>query len=137
MKRYLKKLLNNFGDIVSNYKSFVGRIGLVGISNILIALSSLIFIPIITKSFSTAEYGMWTQILTTVALLPNIANLGLPYTMVRFLSASRVQVRLSPQAPSATISGSSASALCEKSNANVINTRNKRVNRFFMKSSRK
>ena len=87
MKRYLKKLLNNFGDIVSNYKSFVGRIGLIGISNILIALSSLIFIPIITKSFSTAEYGMLTQILTTVALLPNIANLGLPYTMVRFLSA--------------------------------------------------
>ena len=72
---------------MSNYKSFVGRIGIVGISNILIALSSLIFIPIITKSFSTAEYGIWTQILTTVALLPNIANLGLPFTMVRFLSS--------------------------------------------------
>ena len=72
---------------MSAYKSFVGRIGLVGITNILISLSSLIFIPIITKSFSTAEYGMWAQILTTVALLPNIANLGLPYTMVRFLSA--------------------------------------------------
>lgn len=72
---------------MSNYKSFVGRIGLVGITNILISLSSLIFIPIITKSFSTSEYGMWAQVLTTVALLPNIANLGLPYTMVRFLSS--------------------------------------------------
>lgn len=69
------------------YKRFVQRIGLVGLTNILISLSSLIFIPIITKSFTTSEYGMWTQILTTVALLPNIANLGLPYTMVRFLSA--------------------------------------------------
>lgn len=75
------------GDILLEYKKFVQRIGLVGITNILISLSSLIFIPIITKSFTTAEYGMWSQILTTVALLPNIANLGLPYTMVRFLSA--------------------------------------------------
>lgn len=69
------------------YKLFVERVGLVGITNILISLSSLIFIPIITKSFSTAEYGIWAQVLTTISLLPNIANLGLPYTMVRFLSA--------------------------------------------------
>lgn len=69
------------------YKLFVERVGLVGITNILISLSSLIFIPIITKSFSTAEYGIWAQVLTTISLLPNIANLGLPYTMVRFLSS--------------------------------------------------
>lgn len=68
------------------YQVFVKKIGFVGISNILISLSSLIFIPIITKTFTTAEYGIWAQVLTTVALLPNIANLGLPYTMVRFLS---------------------------------------------------
>lgn len=68
---------------------FVQRIGLVGLTNILISLSGLIFIPIITKSFSTAEYGMWAQVTTTVALVPNIANLGLPYTMVRFLSAEK------------------------------------------------
>lgn len=68
---------------------FVQRIGLVGITNILISLSSLIFIPIITKNFSTAEYGMWTQVTTTIALVPNIANLGLPYTMVRFLSSEK------------------------------------------------
>ncbi len=68
---------------------FVQRIGLVGLTNILISLSGLIFIPIITKSFSTAEYGMWAQVTTTVALIPNIANLGLPYTMVRFLSAEK------------------------------------------------
>ena len=75
------------------YKLFVERVGLVGITNILISLSSLIFIPIITKSFSTAEYGIWAQVLTTIALLPNIANLGLPYTMVRFLSAEHDKVK--------------------------------------------
>ncbi|WP_409198511.1 flippase [Methanobrevibacter acididurans] len=75
--------------VLSQYVKFVQRIGLVGITNILISLSSLIFIPIITKSFSTAEYGMWAQVTTTVALVPNIANLGLPYTMVRFLSSEK------------------------------------------------
>ena len=73
---------------MSEYVRFIQR-GLVGLTNILISLSSLIFIPIITKSFTTAEYGMWAQVNTTIALVPNIANLGLPYTMVRFLSAEK------------------------------------------------
>ena len=74
---------------MSEYVRFIQRIGLVGLTNILISLSGLIFIPIITKSFTTAEYGMWAQVNTTIALVPNIANLGLPYTMVRFLSAEK------------------------------------------------
>lgn len=63
--------------------------GVVGIANILISLSGLIFIPIITKSFSTADYGVWSQVNTFVSLVPNIVNLGLPYTMVRFLAAEK------------------------------------------------
>lgn len=65
------------------------RIGLVGVTNILIALSSLILLPIMTKSFSISDYGIWVQINTTISLIPNIAALGLPYTMVRFLSAEK------------------------------------------------
>ena len=76
---------------MSEYVRFIQRIGLVGLTNILISLSSLIFIPIITKSFTTAEYGMWAQVNTTIA---NIANLGLPYTMVRFLSAETDRERI-------------------------------------------
>jgi len=72
---------------MNEYKRFVQRIGLVGITNILISISGLIFIPIITKNFSVSDYGIWAQVNTTIALIPNIANLGLPYTMVRFLSA--------------------------------------------------
>lgn len=60
-----------------------------GIANILISISGLIFIPIITKSFSTADYGVWSQVNTFVSLVPNIVNLGLPYTMVRFLAAEK------------------------------------------------
>ena len=80
---------------MSEYVRFIQRIGLVGLTNILISLSSLIFIPIITKSFTTAEYGMWAQVNTTIALVPNIANLGLPYTMVRFLSAEKDKEKIS------------------------------------------
>jgi len=71
---------------MNEYKAFVQRVGLVGITNILISLSGLIFIPIITKNFSVADFGIWAQVNVTIALLPNLAILGLPYTMVRFLS---------------------------------------------------
>jgi len=74
---------------LSEYKLFVQRIGLVGITNILVAISGLILLPIITKNFTTSDYGVWVQITTTIALLPNVATLGLPYTMVRFLSAEK------------------------------------------------
>ena len=74
---------------MNEYVQFVKRIGIVGIANILISLSSLIFIPIITKNFSIADYGVWAQVNTTIALVPNVVNLGLPYTMVRFLAAEK------------------------------------------------
>jgi O-antigen/teichoic acid export membrane protein len=61
----------------------------VGITNILISLSGLIFLPIITKNLSTADYGIWALVNVIIALIPNIANLGLPFTMVRFLSAEK------------------------------------------------
>ena len=65
------------------------RIGLVGITNILLALSTLILLPIMTKNFSISDYGIWVQITTTINLIPNFATLGLPYTMVRFLSGEK------------------------------------------------
>lgn len=74
---------------MDEYVKFIKRIGIVGISNILISISGLIFIPIITKSFSTADYGVWSQVNTFVSLVPNIVNLGLPFTMVRFLAAEK------------------------------------------------
>ena len=74
---------------MDEYIQFIKRIGIVGIANILISLSGLIFIPIITKNFSTSDYGVWAQVNTLVALVPNIVNLGLTYTMVRFLAAEK------------------------------------------------
>ena len=98
---------------MSEYVRFIQRIGLVGLTNILISLSSLIFIPIITKSFTTAEYGMWAQVNTTIALVPNIANLGLPYTMVRFLSAEKDKEKIRDSFyPMITLTFISTTLLC-------------------------
>lgn len=69
------------------YKTFIQRIGLTGVTNILIALSSLILIPILTKTLPVEEYGIWVMFMTTVSLVPHIVLLGLPFTMVRFLSS--------------------------------------------------
>lgn len=77
---------------MDEYVQFIKRIGIVGIANILISLSGLIFIPIITKNFSTSDYGVWAQVNTLIALVPNVVNLGLPYTMVRFLAAEKDKI---------------------------------------------
>jgi O-antigen/teichoic acid export membrane protein len=72
---------------LDDYNLFGLRIGLAGITNILVALSSLILLPIMSKNFSASDYGIYVQVIATIGLIPNITTLGLPYTMVRFLSA--------------------------------------------------
>jgi O-antigen/teichoic acid export membrane protein len=61
----------------------------VGITTILVSLSPLILLPILSKTLGAEGYGIWNQFTVTLTLIPAIAALGLPYTLVRFLSASR------------------------------------------------
>lgn len=79
---------------LNEYKLFTQRIGLVGISNIIVALSSIILLPLLTKNLTTQDYGLWVQLLVTIELLPNIILLGLPYTMVRFLAAEKNRLNI-------------------------------------------
>ncbi|NPV51595.1 MAG: oligosaccharide flippase family protein [Candidatus Methanofastidiosum sp.] len=74
---------------MSDYKVFVQRIGLIGITNILIAISSIIILPILTKNLSIDDYGIYIQLSVTIFLISNLVTLGLPYAMVRFLAASK------------------------------------------------
>ena len=76
-------------SLLDEYKLFVQRIGLVGITNILISLSSLILLPVLTKNLATQNYGVWNLFNATFAFIPLIVNLGLPYTMVRFLAVKK------------------------------------------------
>lgn len=72
---------------MNQYKIFAQRVGLIGITNLLISLSGIIFLPILTKNLSIEEYGMWNQLMVTVGIVPSVALLGLPYAMTRFLPA--------------------------------------------------
>lgn len=65
------------------------RMGLIGTSNFLITITPIIFLPIITQNLSIADYAVWVQFQITITLVPSIAILGLPYTMVRFMAASK------------------------------------------------
>lgn len=77
------------GEILDRYKFFLQRIGLIGISNFLVTITPIIFLPIITNNLSIADYGVWIQFHVTITLVTSIAILGLPYTMVRFMAASK------------------------------------------------
>jgi len=71
---------------LQEYKTFLKKIGLLGITTILVSLNPLILLPILTQNLTTLEYGVWVQYTITITIIPAIAVLGLPYTMVRFLS---------------------------------------------------
>jgi len=71
---------------LQEYKIFLKKIGILGITTILVSFNQLILLPILTQSLSILEYGVWVQYTITITIVPAIAVLGLPYTMVRFLS---------------------------------------------------
>ena len=77
--------------MLQEYIQFSRRIGLIGITNLLISLSGLILLPILTKTLPIEDYGTYVQITVTIGLVPGIVMLGLPYTMVRFLAAAKAR----------------------------------------------
>jgi len=70
---------------MSEYTVFARRIGLVGVVQTLASLKGLIILPILTKTWGASGYGIWVQILVTVALLQPFVQLGLGSAIVRFL----------------------------------------------------
>ena len=74
---------------MNEYKLFTQRIGLIGVVNLVSSFSGIILLPILTKTLPIEEYGAWIQVMVTIGLIPQIALMGLPYTMVRFLAAGK------------------------------------------------
>jgi O-antigen/teichoic acid export membrane protein len=60
----------------------------VGLANVLTNLGGIFIIPIITKTLGAHDYGLYVQFTVTISLILSFATLGLPYSMVRFLSGS-------------------------------------------------
>ena len=74
---------------MADYQQFARRIGLIGITNLLISLNGLILLPILTKTLPIEEYGTYVQLTVTIGLVPGVVMLGLPYAMVRYLAAAK------------------------------------------------
>ena len=74
---------------MNEHKLFTQRIGLIGITNLLLGLSGIILLPILTKNIPIEDYGIWVQISVTIGLIPAVATLGLTEAMVRFMAAAK------------------------------------------------
>lgn len=70
------------------YRLFALRIGLVGVTNLISSLSSILLVPILTKNISASDYGIWAQIGITIGLLSTIISFGLSSSMIRFLASN-------------------------------------------------
>ncbi len=74
---------------IIEYKNFTKRIGLIGITNLIIGFSGFILLPILTKSLTADNYGIWIQASVTITLIPAFVSLGLPYAMVRYMASEK------------------------------------------------
>ena len=86
------------------YKLFAQRVGLIGITNLLVNLRGLILIPILTKTLGAEGYGIWAQVIVTISLITPIVMLGLPSAMIRFLAAERDRREIQEGFYSSTVS---------------------------------
>ena len=72
---------------MSSYTIFARQIGLVGIAQTAIRMKGLILLPILAKTLGAADYGIWSLILVTIALLQPFVVLGLDNSILRFLAS--------------------------------------------------
>ncbi len=56
------------------------------LAKVVMVVCSFIALPIITKELGATEYGIWSQLFTTITLLSPIAAMGLPSSLLRFFS---------------------------------------------------
>ncbi len=70
---------------MSHYQKFVKDMGVVGVAQILSSTTGLILLPLLTKSFGAKAYGIWAQIIVTIAFLSPVVLLGITNSIIRFL----------------------------------------------------
>jgi O-antigen/teichoic acid export membrane protein len=71
----------------NSYQKFARDVLTIAIANALVALSGIVFMPLITKTLGAHDYGIWAQVQVTISLVIGFAGLGLPYAVIRFLAA--------------------------------------------------
>jgi O-antigen/teichoic acid export membrane protein len=71
----------------NSYQKFARDVLIIGVANALVALSSIILLPLITKTLGAHDYGIWAQVHVTMNLVVAFVGLGLPFAITRFLPA--------------------------------------------------
>ena len=67
------------------YEKFARDTGIMTFVHIIVALRSVVLLPIIAKTMDAASYGIWAQVMVTIILVFPLCTLGLDYALNRFL----------------------------------------------------
>jgi O-antigen/teichoic acid export membrane protein len=65
--------------------------GILGATEVLLRLKDLLLLPLITKHYGTADFGIWTQVRVMVAVLSPVVLLGIDKAALRFLPGQTPQ----------------------------------------------
>ena len=71
------------------YQKFTKDVGIISLTKLVVALGGLIVLPIITKLLGAENYGIWAQLMVTMAFITPLATLNLPNAILRFLPAEK------------------------------------------------
>ncbi len=74
---------------MSSYEKFTKDVGIVGLTQLALALRALVLLPIISKLLGASGYGLWAQVLVTLGIAELLYDLGLTNALTRFLAAEK------------------------------------------------
>ena len=73
----------------SGYRKFARDIGILVLTDIAVAVKSLLVLPVIAKLLGASAYGIWVQAIVTITLLAMFCDLNLSAALARFLAAEK------------------------------------------------
>lgn len=66
-------------------KKYFKDVGILSLTEIVLALKGLILIPILTKAYGAVNYGIWAQIAIIVGMISPLIMMGTVSAMIRFI----------------------------------------------------
>jgi O-antigen/teichoic acid export membrane protein len=79
---------------MKEYRLFAQRIGLIGLVSLFSSLSAMVLLPVLSKNMPLADFGIWSQVITTLGLVSTFILVGLPDALTRFAAAAKDQEEL-------------------------------------------
>ena len=73
-------------ESISESRKFFGDIAWVALSQVFTSFLGIITLPALTKTYTTADFGIWAQVSATVSLAVPLLTLQFGSTVVRFLA---------------------------------------------------